>query len=160
MKRQNVFIGFLLVGIGAYFLLRQLQFPILTDFYSWPSLLIIIGVAFLSHGYISNDYKNLFPGTIILGLGIHFHGLNHYSFWIDHWGIYTLIIAIAFFIRFQKSKSGLFPGLILLVISIFAIFVPDKPSWFNWIDQAIASIINFWPIVLIVVGGYMLFNKK
>ncbi|WP_226036507.1 LiaI-LiaF-like domain-containing protein [Aquibacillus saliphilus] len=160
MKRQNAFIGYLLIGIGAFFLLRQLRFPILTDFYSWPTLLIIIGIAFLLHSYISKDYKKLFPGTIILGIGIHFHGLNHYSFWIDHWGIYTLIIAIAFFIRFQKTKTGLFPGLVLLLISIFAIFASDKPSWFYWIDHVILTIIDFWPVALIIVGGYLLFKKK
>ncbi|WP_407272639.1 LiaI-LiaF-like domain-containing protein [Radiobacillus sp. PE A8.2] len=160
MKKQNAFIGYLLVGIGIYFLLRQLQFPILTNFYSWPTLLIIIGLAFLLHSYIANDYKNLFPGVIVLGLGIHFHGLNHYGFWVDHWGVYPFIIAIAFLLRFQKTKNGLVPGLILLVISLFAIFSTNKPSWFRWVDQVIGVLENFWPVVLIVLGAYLLFRKK
>lgn len=67
--------AFLLIGIGLFFLLRELRLPILTDFYSWPTLLILIGTAFLIYAFSSRDFKNLFPGVILLGLGIHFHGL-------------------------------------------------------------------------------------
>lgn len=160
MKKQNIFLGFLLIGIGAYFLLRQLQVPLLTNFYSWQTILIVIGLAYLLQSYISKDYKNLFPGVIIFGLGIHFHGLEHYTFWVDHWGMYPLIIAIAFLIRFQKTRSGLFPGLLLLAISLFAIFTSNKPGWFTWIDQTVGILEKFWPLVLIVVGAFMLFRKK
>ncbi|WP_138415475.1 LiaI-LiaF-like domain-containing protein [Aquibacillus sediminis] len=160
MKKQNLFVGIILIGIGGYFLLRQLRFPILTDFYSWPTLLIILGISFLFYSYISKDYKQLFPGSLLFGLGIHFHGLNHYAFWIDHWAMYPLIISIAFFVRFQKTKSDLLPGLILLIISLFAIFSSNKPGWFRWIDQMAYWIGDFWPAVLILVGIYLLVRKK
>ncbi len=88
MTKKNAFIGFLLLGIGAYFLLRQLRVPLFVDFYSWPTLLIIIGAALLLHAYLAKDHKNLFAGYFILGLGIHFHGLKHYGFWTDSWGAY------------------------------------------------------------------------
>ncbi|MDL4841696.1 LiaI-LiaF-like domain-containing protein [Aquibacillus rhizosphaerae] len=160
MKKQHNLFAFLLIGIGTYFLLKQLRLPIFTDFYSWPTLFIIIGLSFLLHSYISKDYKNLFPGTIIFGLGIHFHGLNHYSFWIDHWGVYPFIISIGFLIRFQKTKNGLIPGLILFIISLFAIFVTDKPEWFGWVNKIVDLLENFWPFVLIIAGAYLLFKKK
>ena len=155
-----MFIGFLLIGVGVYFLLRQLRFPILTDFYSWPTLLMIIGIAFLLYSYISNDYKNLFSGVLLLGIGLHFHGLNNYRFWIDHWGVYPLIVSLAFLIRYPKTKSGLFPGLILLVISLFAIFASNKPTWFNWINEIVEFLNQFWPIVLIGIGVFLLWKKK
>ncbi|GAA5416258.1 hypothetical protein Pryu01_01290 [Paraliobacillus ryukyuensis] len=160
MRKQHSLTAFLLIGIGAYFLLRQLKLPIITDFYSWPTLLIILGVAFLLHAYIGKDYDKLFPGAILLGFGIHFHGLNHYGFWIDHWGIYTLIVGVAFMIRFQKTKTGLLPGLLLIILSIFAVFVSNKPSWFHWINSFMALLESFWPVALVALGVYLLIKRK
>ncbi|QGH35202.1 hypothetical protein GI584_14595 [Gracilibacillus salitolerans] len=158
--KNNGLVAYLLIGIGLYFLLRELRLPILTDFYSWPTLLILIGAAFLIHAFSSRDFKNVFPGILLLGLGIHFHAITHYGFWIDHWGMYTLIIAIAFLARAIKTRKGFIPGIILLVISIFAIFVDNQPGWFNWIHQLMNWIKRFWPIVLIGLGVYLLLKKR
>ncbi|CQR48047.1 hypothetical protein BN1058_02389 [Paraliobacillus sp. PM-2] len=160
MRKQHSLTAFLLIGIGGYFLLRQLKLPIITDFYSWPTLLIILGVAFLLHAYMANDYDKLFPGAILLGLGIHFHGIRYYGFWIEHWGVYTLIVGLAFMIRYQKAKSGLFPGLLLIGLSIFAIFASNKPGWFYWINSSMSFLESFWPLTLVVLGLYLLFKKK
>lgn len=160
MRKKHTLTAFILIGIGTYFLLKQIQFPIITDFYSWPTLLIIVGVAFLLHSYIAKDYDKLFPGVIILGIGIHNHGLRHYSFWIDHWAIYTIIIGLAFLLRYQKAKAGLFPGLILLVLSFIAIFASNQPGWFYWINELMVLLETFWPLALVLLGAYLLFKKK
>lgn len=160
MKKQNSFAGYLLIGLGAYFLLRKLQLPILNDFYSWPTLLMIIGLALLIHSYSSKDYQNLFTGTIILGLGIHFHGLNYYPFWVDHWAVYPLIIGIAFIVRYLHTKKGLLPGLILVVVALLLIFSVQLPDWFNWIYPLVDYIEKFWPIGIIIIGIYLLKKKK
>lgn len=160
MKKKHTFSGFLLIGIGLYFLLRQLELPIITDFYSWPTLLIIIGLAFLIHCYTSKEYQNLFAGTIILGLGIHFHGVGHYSFWIDNWGVYLLIVGIAFVVRFLKTKKGLVPGLIFIVLSLIIIFAVNLPPYLDWIYPGLELLEKFWPIVLIACGIYFLKRKK
>lgn len=160
MKKKHAFAGFLLIGIGLYFLLRQLEIPIITDFYSWPTLVIIIGLAFLIHSYTSKEYQNLFSGTIILGLGIHFHGVNHYSFWIDGWGVYLLIVGIAFIVRFLKTKKGLVPGLVLVGLSLIMIFAVNLPPYLNWIYQVLDIAEQYWPVVLIVIGVYLLKRKK
>lgn len=158
--KKNGLVAYLLIGIGIFFLLRELRLPIFTDFYSWPTLLILVGAAFLIHAFSSKEFKNVFPGTLLLGLGIHFHALSHYDFWIDHWGMYTLIIAIAFLARALKTKKGFILGLILLVISIFAIFANNQPGWFSWIHQLMTWIERFWPVVLIGIGVYLLLKKK
>ncbi|KGX93461.1 hypothetical protein N781_10455 [Pontibacillus halophilus JSM 076056 = DSM 19796] len=160
MRKQNTFGGFLLLGIGLYFLMRQLQLPIITHFYSWPTLVIIIGIAFLIQSYSSKQYENLFPGVVLLGLGIHFHGMNVYSFWIQHWGVYPFIISIAFLVRYTKTKSGFIPGLFLLILSMFALFSTSKPEWFQWIDKGVSVVQQFWPVILIGLGCYLLFFKK
>ncbi|MFC4403950.1 LiaI-LiaF-like domain-containing protein [Gracilibacillus xinjiangensis] len=158
--KKNSLLAYLLIGIGLYFLLRELRIPILTDFYSWPTLLILIGSAFLVHAFSGNEEKSIFPGVVLLGLGIHFHGLNHYPFWIAHWGIYTLIVSIAFLLRFVKTKHGIIPGVVLFVISIFAMFVDNQPSWFVWIHDLMGWMERFWPIVLIGLGIYLLLKRK
>ncbi len=43
--------------------------------------------------------------SFLLGLGIHFHALTHSVQWIDHWGMYTLIIGFAFLLRSQKQTK-------------------------------------------------------
>ena len=160
MKKQNTFAAYLLIGVGAYFLLRQLKVPIVTDFYSWPTLLIIVGLALLIHSYTSRNYQNLFIGTIVLGLGIHFHGVAHYTFWIDHWAVYLLIVGIAFIIRYVHTKDGLFPGVLLIAFSIIMIFSINLPVWFDWIYIVIDYIETFWPAMLIIIGIYLLLKKK
>ncbi|KHE72986.1 LiaI-LiaF-like domain-containing protein [Halobacillus sp. BBL2006] len=159
MKKQNSFLGFLLVGFGLYFLLRQFNIPLLNQFYSWPTLLMIAGVAFLLHSYMTKDYSNIFTGALLLGFGIHFHGITHFAIWIDHWSMYLLIIGIAFLLQYQKTKKGLIPALVLLGIALFALLVPTAPSWFSWIQLVFQWIERFWPVVLIVFGFYLLKKK-
>lgn len=160
MKRNNSFTAYLLIGIGIYFLLKQFQIPILSNFYSWPSLLIITGLAFLLHSHRAKDFQNLFTGIIVLGLGIHFHGLDNYSFWIDHWAVYPFIIGIAFLIRYLGTKSGLFVGVLLTGFSSIMLFSITVPAWFDWIYSVTDVLENFWPIVIIILGIYLLIRKK
>ena len=160
MKNKNTLTAYLLIGIGLYFLLRQLKLPIFTDFYSWPTILIIIGIALLIYSFQSKDYNSLFSGTLLFGLGIHFHGIKHYSFWIDNWAMYPLIVGIAFLVRYIKTKQGLLPGLILIIISCIFIFSINIPSWFNWIHDVVGFIDVYWPIILVVIGIYLLKKRK
>src|SRR5699024_9441316 len=107
MKKQNSFIAYILIGIGIYFLIRQLNLTLFENFYSWPTFLIIIGISYLIHSYSVKEYESIFTGILLLGLGIHFHGLENYSFWFDHWSAYALIVGIAFLVRFFYTRRGL-----------------------------------------------------
>ena len=159
MKKQNLFVAYLMIGLGIYFLLKQLDLPIFTNFYSWPTILMIIGVAALLHSNSSKDHQNLLSGIIVLGFGIHFHGLSNYNYWVDHWAVYPFIIGIAFIIRFLRTKNGLFIGIILVGFSSLMLFSISIPSWFNWIYSITELFEKFWPIAIIVLGIYLL-NKK
>jgi hypothetical protein len=160
VKKQNALPAYILIGIGIFFLLRQLKLPIITDFYSWQTIIIIIGLALLIHSYTSKSYHNLFSGSVLLGIGIHLHGIQHYDFWIDHWAVYPLIIGIAFLVRRTKVKQGLFPGVILTAVSILLIFSVSLPPWLDWVYQVIDTLEQFWPVVLIVIGLYLLMKRK
>jgi len=160
MKKQNAFSAYVLIGIGIYFLIKQLDLAIFDNFYSWPTFLIIIGIAFLIHSYSAKEYNNLFTGVLLLGLGIHFHGLENYPFWFDHWSVYALIVGLAFLIRFFKTKKGLVPAGILIGIALLMIFSVTLPEWFQWIYGVIDFLETFWPVALIAIGVYLLKFKK
>jgi hypothetical protein len=160
MKKQNAFTAYILIGLGVYFLIRQLNLTIFQDFYSWPTFLMIIGLVFLIHSYSTKQYQHIFTGVLLLGLGIHFHGLENYDFWFDHWSAYALIVGVAFLVRFTKTKKGLIPAAVLIGIALLMIFSVTLPTWFNWIYIVADFLEAFWPVALIVIGVYLLRFKK
>ncbi|MFD2637550.1 LiaI-LiaF-like domain-containing protein [Piscibacillus salipiscarius] len=159
MNQQKSFLGIILIGIGIYFLLQQYSIPFLSRFDTWPTILIILGIAFLFNGYTQKQHDSIFPGVVLLGLGIHFHALTHSVQWIDHWGMYTLIIGFAFLLRSQKTNQGMVIGLIFIIISFMAITSIAMPDWFSWFDFVFVQLEKFWPILLILIGSILLFKK-
>lgn len=160
MKNERAFYAYLLIGFGIYFLIKQLNLAIFNNFYSWTTALIIIGIAFLMYSYLYNDNNNIFPGMIILGLGIHLHGLENYHFWVDHWSVYLFIAGFAFIIRYFKTKTGLFSGVLLCSFAFLMFFSIKIPKSLQWIYGAIDFINTFWPVALIALGLYLLKFKK
>ncbi|WP_085991768.1 LiaI-LiaF-like domain-containing protein [Oceanobacillus senegalensis] len=160
MKKQNSLIAYIFIGLGLFFLLRHLKIPIITNFYSWQTILIIIGIILLFYSYTSKNYDQLFNGSIVLGLGIHFHGMNHYQFWISHWAVYVLIVGIAFLVRASKTKRGFLLGTALTAVSIFMIFSNQLSHYFYWVHDVKNYIELFWPIILIIIGVVLLIKKK
>lgn len=160
MKKNNAFSAYILIGLGIYFLIQQLDLPIFDNFYSWPTFLIIIGISFLIHSYSAKEYEHIFTGVLLLGLGIHFHGLENYDFWFDHWSAYALIVGIAFLARFFKTRKGFIPAMVLIGISLLMISSVTLPQSFSWIYGVQDFLATFWPVVLIVLGVYLLKFKK
>ncbi len=160
MKKQNALFAYILIGIGLFFLFRELRLPIFTNFYSWQTFLIIIGAAILIHSYRSKSYENIFIGVLILGVGIHLHGVENYSFWIDHWAIYFIIIGLAFLLRGMKTKSGLLAGVIFLAVGGVLIYSQKFSAYFTWVYDVFAFLERFWPIVLIIAGIILLRKGK
>lgn len=159
MKNNKKFVGVLLIGIGLYFILQQYNIPFLSQFGTWPTILIVIGIALLFNGYFNRSNDSLFPGVILLGLGFHFHALHHIDRWIDHWGMYTLIVGLAFLIKAQKGKQGILPGILLILISFVALTSIAMPGWFYWFDYLFSFIERFWPFILIITGSYLMIKK-
>lgn len=158
-SKQSTFIAYLFIGVGLFFLLRELNIPLVYQFYSWQSLLMLTGIVLFLYGYATKNYQYLFSGTLVLGLGIHFHGLAFYDFWIDHWGVYPLIVGIAFLIRSLKTREGRFVGIALILFSILMIFSDAISKYFAWF-QTIAHMFNLvWPVIFIIIGIYILKKK-
>lgn len=161
MKNQRIFPGVILIGFGAYFLLQQINMTIFQQFFSWPTLLIIVGIAFLGQGYTAKDYESILPGVIITGFGLHFHLVNHLAFWPHNTiGMLILIISFGFFLRFQKVNNGLFQAFLFLIIAVLLLFYDKIAGYFGLLQNGMSIVWKFWPVLLIVVGIYFLLKKK
>lgn len=160
MKNQRFFPGIILIGFGAYFYLEQSNIPVLQPYFTWPSLLIIIGIAFLFQGYGAKEYHAILPGVILTGFGLHFHIVNRLEIWPDHIGIFILILALGLLLQHQKTGSGLFQGLLFLLLSILLLFYDRVIVWLGSLENGVSNVWKFWPVILIFIGGYFLFIKK
>lgn len=160
MKGQRIFPGTILIGFGLYFFLQQSNIEIFPGFYTWPTLLCIVGLGFLSQGYGGKDYEAILPGVILFGFGLHFHVVNTLQIWPDHIGIFILIIALGFILRARKTNGGMLQGILLLVIAITALFYDKIISSLGLLESGFSNGLKFWPFVLVAAGVYMLFIKR
>ncbi|WP_285765558.1 DUF5668 domain-containing protein [Peribacillus sp. SI8-4] len=160
MKTQRIFPGIVLIGFGLYFFLEHSQIEIFPDFYSWPTLLCIVGAAFLIQAYSGNEFESILPGVILLGFGAHFHIVKNLEIWPDNIGIFILIISLGFILRARKTNTGMFHGLILLIISVLFLFYDKITTSFGLVETSTANIERFWPFALMAIGIYFLVRKK
>jgi len=159
MKRKHSLLAYLCIGIGIFLLLRELRIPFFVDLYSWQSFLIVIGIGIIIHSYTTKTYQNLFIGTLLFGIGIHLHGVKHYSFWIDDWSVYFIIIGLAFIIRYTKTKKGFFIGLFSILLGLLFLFSEQLSIYTSWLEPIVSLLERFWPVLLILLGMFMLKRK-
>ncbi|MEW9107979.1 LiaI-LiaF-like domain-containing protein [Cytobacillus gottheilii] len=160
MRNQRLFPGMILLGFGAYFFLQQLNISLLQPLYSWPTLLIIVGIAFLIQGYGAKDYEAILPGVILTGFGVHFHIVNRLEIWPDHIGSFILIIALAFLLRYLKTGAGLFQGFLFLILAVLLLFYDTILGWLGILPSSVSTAWRFWPLLLMVAGLFLLIKKK
>ncbi|MEQ2526905.1 DUF5668 domain-containing protein [Bacillaceae bacterium CLA-AA-H227] len=160
MKNQRIFPGIILLGFGIFFYLQQSQITLFQGFDTWPTILLIVGIAFLFQGYMAKDHEAILPGVILAGFGLHFHVIERFSIWPNSIGAFILIIALGFLLRYQKVGDGLIQGILFLVLSIVLLFYDKITGWLGLIENGTAAVWEFWPIILVVFGGYLLFIKK
>lgn len=158
VRNHHIFIGVILLAVGIFFFLDSLHMTFIQTFLDWPLILLVLGIAFLAQGLLGKEVASLFPGTLMLGLGIHFFAASRFTTWPTSWGMYTLILGIAFLVQNVKTKNGGFlTALILIIISLFELFYDN----FQLILMKVETIFKgFWPILLIGLGLYFLFFKK
>ncbi|WP_100373664.1 LiaI-LiaF-like domain-containing protein [Bacillus sp. FJAT-45037] len=158
MRKQRIFPGVLLIGLGIYLIMSQYSFPLQEQLTSWPSILVIIGISFFVQSTLSKDPSTLFPGAMLTGLGIHFHGQALVPSWPSSWAMYTLIVGLSFLLLYVRTKKeGLFPAMILLLISAIGISSVDPLDWF---EPTSSVLFDFWPILLIVIGFILIIKRK
>lgn len=160
MKSQNTIPGIILIGFGVYYYLQQANIILFDQFYTWPTLMAIVGLAFLVQAYRGNDYNSILPGVILFGFGIHLHIVGRLSIWPDHLGAFILIIALAFLLRYQKTGTGLFHGILFLILAALLLFYEQISNWLATLETGLVIVWKFWPVALILIGIYLLFFKR
>ncbi|ALC89769.1 hypothetical protein AM500_08285 [Bacillus sp. FJAT-18017] len=160
MRTQQIFPGVILIGFGAYFFLEQSGFTALKQFYTWPTLLLIVGVAFLCQGYLAKDHTSILPGIILAGFGLHFHVVGKLPFWPPHIGTFLAIIAVGFLLQYQKTGKGLLNGLLFLIVAILLLFTDKVGVWLSLVESSISLIWKFWPLLLVLAGVWMVFFRR
>ncbi|MGV3464390.1 MAG: hypothetical protein ACO1OT_03745, partial [Heyndrickxia sp.] len=143
-----------------YFYLSQNHLELFKEYITWPSLLIIIGIAFLVQGYNGKNYEAILPGVIFTGFGIHFHIVHKLSTWPDNMGIFLLIISLGFLLQYQKTRNGLFQGMLFLILSIILLFYDKVIGTLGLLQNRVANFWKYSPIALIIIGLILLFKKK
>lgn len=161
MKYQRIFPGIILIGFGAYFLLQETGVAIFPRFFTWPTLLIIVGLAFLGQGYLSKESEGILPGVIMTGFGLHFHFSGHLSFWPDNTvGMLILIISVGFFMKYLKTNSGLAHAALFFILAALLMFYDNLVGYFGILQNGMNFVWKFWPALLIVIGLYFLLKRK
>ncbi|MCK9244226.1 MAG: DUF5668 domain-containing protein [Candidatus Marinimicrobia bacterium] len=149
--RSNWIAGLFLVLLGLLILLVQFDFFNWTDF--WPLIIIGIGILFLV-GFFANrtNFGLLMPAMILLIVGTLFlymerttwHNMNHL------WPTFVLAPGVGFFFMYffgpQNNRLWI-PGTVLITIA--ALFFAGE-----W------SIFRYWPVILILLGIYLIFSRK
>ncbi|AQU76003.1 LiaF transmembrane domain-containing protein [Priestia megaterium] len=160
MKKQSMFFGVLLVGFGIFFLLNELHMSIAAKVYTWPVLLILIGAALLTESALSQGHSNLLASYILITLGIHFYVSEQIPFWPTNISMVVFMVAISFLLSARKAKSGFFQGGTLLIIAILMMFSDRLKLFLPKVEDGVNYLTTFWPILLLLVGLYLLFFKR
>ena len=155
-----MFFGVLLVGFGIFFLLNELHMSIAAKVYTWPVLLILIGAALLTESALSQDHSNLLASYILITLGIHFYVSEQIPFWPTNISMVVFRVAISFLLSARKAKSGFFQGGTLLIIAILMMFSDRLKLFLPKVEDGVNYLTTFWPILLLLVGLYLLFFKR
>lgn len=155
-----MFFGVLLVGFGIFFLLNELHMSIAAKVYTWPVLLILIGAALLTESALSQDHSNLLASYILITLGIHFYVSKQIPFWPTNISMVVFMVAISFLLSARKVKSGFFQGGTLLIIAILMMFSDRLKLFLPKVEDGVNYLTTFWPILLLLVGLYLLFFKR
>jgi uncharacterized membrane protein len=160
MKKQSVFYGIMFVGLAVFLLLDQLESPLTAKLYSWPSVLLLVGIAMIVQAYKSQDFQQLLPGMILMTLGIHFHAVALFAFWPKHLGMVLLMIAISALLSSRKNKSSFLQGLFLFILAMIMMFSDQLKAWTALLEQNANNVWKFWPLLLLIIGLYLLFFKR
>lgn len=168
-SRAPIIIGFVLIFVGALFLLSQ--------FVEVSGRIVLggLGVVFLFVYYLrpTRPLGFLIPGCILVGLGIFtgleqsgvLKGLGSLFFVLPglFYGLLGLAFLAIYFIHTGRycARGGrrywpLYPGIILVVLGV--IFLATERQTILG-EEGWHALANWWPLILVVVGGLILYRQ-
>ena len=152
MKRKSAIAGgIILILLGLLFLASEI-FPNVFSFWSWPFILVVIGVVFLIWAILSSTGGLAVPGMILSGLGGIFYYqtvTGDWTSWSYIWALIPGFVGLGVFlggIIDRKFKEGLNSGLTLVLLSAIMFFAFGS---FFGLEYGIAK---YWPVLLVALG--------
>lgn len=142
-SNRNIVLGVLLILLGVFFLLQNLD--VIHIYTWWPIILILIGIGFFM--VWAGDRRQtgvLLPAVILIVLGC--------QFWFIHaaWPIYILAPALGFWAMYflgEQEIGLLAPAFILTILAL--VF---------WFQNSVLE--DLWPILFIIAGLILLFWRR
>lgn len=149
--KNKLLLGLILILLGLFFLLKTH----ISDNFSL--FVLLVGVFFIILYLITKVYGLLIPGGILtgLGLGLIYQDRSQALFFI-FLGLGFILIYILGLIRGKSPLWPIIPGGILLGMGIYEELLYREVIPYNFVKK----ISPYWPVILIIIGLYLIFKKK
>ena len=162
--RQSLGIGLVLILVGAWFLAAQLLPGFgawVESFYnqfSWPLIVVGVGGLLFILGLIIGVPDMAVPGSIVAGIGMLLYWQNatgNWESWAYAWALIPGFAGVGVLISALlkgEARRGLREGGWLIVISLAMFLI------FGLFLGGSTLLRPYWPVVLIAVGVWILFQ--
>jgi hypothetical protein len=155
----------IMIALGVWFLLRALGYSLPGMGAMWPIFPTVVGLSLFVGWLITPNRRAnhgmMIPAVINFLVGVFFFGFTFEFFqWremADLWPVFPLIVGIAFIVArvfsLFRDWGLLIPGGIAAGVGVVGLgyTVLDQ-------DERIASLLDYWPVLLIALGILVLFG--
>lgn len=159
--KKSMLPGLLLIIFGVILLINRLA----PYHFSWrelyPLILIGLGVLFFASVFNKKNKGAVFPGTILLLLGLFFFIRNYFNIGVyghEIGPVFLIVFGLAFFAVFITKPSDwgvLIPaGIFLFLGAMFWLRIHTDFYWDVWDVVA-----DYWPVILIIIGGAIILSS-
>jgi len=158
--RGSIASGIILILLGGLFLLNQFRPTFLRGLFgenfTWPWIVIGVGVIFLLAALLSVTGGLAVPGTIITGIGAILYYQNatgNWASWSYIWPLVPGLVGLGIFLSALLGDGGrkeIRSGLTMLVICVALFFI----LWSLFTAKLDVNLI--WPVILIAFGLWVL----
>jgi len=149
----------ILIGLGAWFLLRALGIELPGMDEMWPVFPTVVGLSLFVGWLVGSNKRGnhgvMIPAVINTLVGLFFFGFTFGFFeWSEMavlWPVFPLIVGVAFFVAWVfsgfKEWGLLIPAGITGVVGVIGLA-------YTLLGQIefVSSLLQFWPVLLIVLG--------
>ena len=162
-RSTNTFVsGLILIAAGIVLLMHNMDLLDFNFSEIWPIVAAVIGALLLVSAWGKANKGVVFPGTILLLVGIFF------SLWQNGyiprgmgsaWPVFVVIVGIAFIVLYvceRRERGNLIPGVILLFVG--GIFLVDNYVLLPWEPWKLIS--KSWPLILVFIGVSMMLKEQ
>jgi hypothetical protein len=160
-RRSDLVIGIFLLFIGGWFLAAQFNLiPSLNELiniqYSWPMIIVGVGVLLFVLGLLSRNPGLSVPACIVGGIGGILYWTNStgdWAAWAYLWSLIPGFVGVGIILATMlggEDRSGYKDGLRLIFISAILFIV------FYLLLSGQGNIVKYWPVLVIVAGIWII----